>query len=310
MSKRNAIITASYAPDFERCRVLCETMDKHASGYECHYILVDAPDRELFAQLEGPKRRVLTDTVLLPWWFRRMPAMLSPRRRRVWVSPVTAPLHGWQVQQLMRIAVAAHLDVDGLLYCDSDTAFVRPFDVGDIWTGDTMRLYRQDGGARTARNDHAHWAEHAASTFGLEGPREDDYVCSFVSWRRQTVVDMCAYMERVHRGRHWLSVVGASRKFSECMLYGAYVDGVLHGEGHAIDPVTYCPMQWFNPPPGLAEMRAFVEGLEDRQVAIGIQSFIPVALQDFRAAVMGTPETPPDGSGSSQTLIGGRRMAV
>ena len=132
MAKRNAIITASYAPDFERCAILCETMDRHASGYECHYLLVDQPDVALFSRLAGPKRRILTDLQLLPWWMRRVPEAVSPKGRRVWVSPLTMPLHGWHVQQIKRIAVAHHLDVDGLFYCDSDTAFVRPFDVNDI----------------------------------------------------------------------------------------------------------------------------------------------------------------------------------
>jgi Family of unknown function (DUF6492) len=285
---RNAIITASYAPDFERCKILCETMDRHATGYECHYILVDAPDLDLFRELEGPKRRLIADTELLPWWFRRLPAAISPKRRRLWLSPGTVPLHGWHVQQIMRIAVARLLDVDGLLYCDSDTAFVRPFDVGEIWVDGKMRLYREDGGAATARNDHLQWAAHAAAAFGLDEKNRNDhnYVCSFVTWKRQTVLDMCAHMEKV-RNRHWISVVGSTRKFSECMLYGAYVDGVLDGAGHVADPVTLCPMQWFNPAPSFREMQELVGRLEDSQVAVGVQSFIPVAAEEFREAVTG-----------------------
>ena len=86
---RNAIVTASYAPDFERCAILCESIDRFASGFEDHYLLVDAPDRALFAQLEGPNRHIIVDTDLLPWWLRRMPQTLSPRHRRIWVSALT-----------------------------------------------------------------------------------------------------------------------------------------------------------------------------------------------------------------------------
>ena len=287
---RNAIVTASYAPDFERCAVLCETIDCLASGYECHYLLVDAPDRDLFSRLEGPKRRIVTDTELLPWWLRRVPAALSPGGRRLWIGPATVPLHGWHVQQIMRIAIAHRLDVDGLLYCDSDTALVRPFDVDDIWNDGAMRLYREVDGALTARAEHLDWARHAGRSLGLAGgdTNRHDYVCSFVSWRRQTVLDMCAHIEKV-RGRHWISVVGSSRKFSECMLYGAYVDAVLGGAGHFYDTMTYCPMRWFKPAPSRAELAAMLDNLEQGQVAIGVQSFLPIPADEFRDVVTGLP---------------------
>ena len=40
-----AIVTASYAPDFERCRLLCETIDRHVTGVSHHYILVEQQRR-------------------------------------------------------------------------------------------------------------------------------------------------------------------------------------------------------------------------------------------------------------------------
>ena len=47
-----AIVTASYAPDFERCRLLCETIDRFVTGAPRHYILVEQRDVALFRQLE------------------------------------------------------------------------------------------------------------------------------------------------------------------------------------------------------------------------------------------------------------------
>lgn len=287
-TKTNAIITASYAPDFERCRILCESMDAHASGYTCHYILVDGPDVELFSQLAGPKRKIIADTELLPWWLRRLPQSISPKGRRVWVGPRTVPLHGWHVQQIMRIAIAAHIKEDGLLYCDSDTAFIKDYDLSAMWRGDDMRLWRRTDGALTARNDHMFWVDHASHALGI--PKAEgvlhNYVCSFVTWKRQAVLDMCARIEKTH-GKHWISVVGAKRKFSECMLYGAYVDAVLAGSGHYSSEVELCPMQWFDPAPSDEEMRDLVSGLGEGQVAMGVQSFIPMDAKRFRDAVFG-----------------------
>lgn len=283
---RNAILTASYAPDFERCRILCETIDRHVAGYECHYLLVDEPDAALFRQLEGPRRRVLLDTDILPWWFRRVPAALSPGGRRLWVSPLTVPLHGWHVQQLKRIAVAAHIEEDGLFYCDSDTAFVRPFDVGEIWTGDDIRFFREEDGALVADDDHLRWAAHANRALGLDkGYRNPhSYVGTLLPWKRSTVLEMCRHMERVHR-RPWISVVGSSRRFSECMLYGSYVDDVLGGEGHAATDMPLCAVKWSDPAPDRAELERFVADIDDTQVAVGVQSFIPISADLFRTVV-------------------------
>ena len=287
MTKTNAIITASYAPDFERCKILCESIDKYASGYECHYLLIAAPDLQLFSQLESPKRKILTDRQLLPWWLYRPPKFLSPQGRRIWLSPLTLPLHGWHTQQIMRIAVAMHLETDGLLYCDSDTALTKPFDVGSIWNGDTIRFWREDNGALNAEDDHLLWKAQAGRTLCVRPAHQLDhnYVCGFVTWKRQTILDMCAHIEKMH-GRSWVSVIGSSRKFSECMLYGAYVDAVLGGKGHEINPVSLCKMLWLDPAPTPSELREIVGKLTPEEVAIGVQSFIPFDTDIFRDVVI------------------------
>lgn len=289
MTRTNAIVTATYAPDFERCAILCETIDRRVTGHSTHYLLVDTVDEPLFKRLEGPKRCVITEADLLPSWLKRMPASLSPGGRRVWVSPFTLPLHGWHVQQLKRIAVAALVDDDGILYCDSDTAFVRDYDLSEMWIGDELRLYRRDHGAREARiTDHIDWVANAGRALGIaEADLQDhDYVGQFVGWRRQTVLDMCAHMEGVH-GRHWISVVGRTRKFSECMLYGAYVDGVTDGVGHRAADRPTCLIQWFDPAPTDAELDAMIAGLAPDQAGIGVQSFVAMDADRFRAAVLG-----------------------
>ncbi|MEL6435392.1 MAG: DUF6492 family protein [Pseudomonadota bacterium] len=286
--KTNAIITASYAPDFERCAILCETIDRHAHGYDCHYLLVDGPDRELFAKLAGPKRKLLTDTELLPWWFRRAPQAISPKKRRVWLSPLTPPMHGWHTQQIMRIAIAQKIDADGLLYCDSDTAFLCDYDLNDMWDGDAMRLWLDPTGAENADNDHQTWVNHSAMALNLRDNEKVDnnYVCSFVTWSRRTVVDMCRHIEDLH-GKPWIAVVASKRKFSECMLYGAYVDGVLGGKGHVGDLRQLCPMHWVNPAPTDQQLVKMATELSDGQVGMGVQSTVPIDPERFRKVVIG-----------------------
>lgn len=291
-SRSNAIVTATWQRDFERCAILCETIDRYATGYDCHYLLIDEIDRPLFRALEGPKRRLISDLELLPWWFRRLPLALSPQRRRVWISAVTRPLHGWHVQQLKRIAVARLVSEDALFFCDSDTAFVRPYDLSRLWKGDDLRLYRLDHGAPAAQSDHMEWIRHAGETLGLAPARlsDHDYVGSFIAWRRQAMVDMCEHIERVH-GRSWITVIGRSRRFSECMIYGAYVDGVLEGKGVWHDSQQLCAIHWCDPAPTDAEMALLVEGVGETQAGIGVQSFVPMEPGRFRRFVLGDDGT-------------------
>ncbi|MGH6858635.1 MAG: DUF6492 family protein, partial [Phyllobacterium sp.] len=109
---RTALVTASYAPDFERCRLLCETIDRFVRGYTTHYILVEHRDIALFKQLERPNRIIVDENDLLPRWIRPFPDPGTFGRRRVWLSPRTLPLRGWHAQQLRRIAIARHADED------------------------------------------------------------------------------------------------------------------------------------------------------------------------------------------------------
>ena len=77
----------------------------------------------------------------------------------------------------------------------------------------------------------------------------------------------------MHR-RHWVEVVASSRKFSECMIYGRYVDEVIGGAGHFHDAEEFCRVHWNGSALSDDEFRAFVAGMSPEQVAIGMQSFI------------------------------------
>jgi Family of unknown function (DUF6492) len=135
-----AIVTASYAPDFERCRLLCETMDEFVTGASHHYILVEGRDVPLFRQLQTQTRTVVDERDLLPPWLHAWWDPASFLRRRIWLSLRTQPLRGWHVQQLRRIAVGYHVGEDTLVYCDSDVAFLKPFDCKVFWRGGAARL--------------------------------------------------------------------------------------------------------------------------------------------------------------------------
>ncbi|MEO5758715.1 MAG: DUF6492 family protein [Mesorhizobium sp.] len=282
-----AVVTASYEPDFERCRLLCETLDRHVTGAAHHYILVEHRDLRLFRQLENSRRSVVDERELLPRWLHAFDDPLSLFRRRIWLSLKTQPLRGWHVQQLRRIAIAAHASEDVLVFCDSDVAFLKPFDCSAFWRDGKVRLFRRDGVlAQEDHDEHRIWSRNAGSALGIDGSRVslDDYISTLIAWRRETVNAMCARIEAVH-GRNWVEVIGSARKFSECMIYGRYVDDLLQGAGHFHGSEEFCRVHWTGKALSDEEFRDFVATMAPEQVAIGMQSFIGTDIGRIRRLI-------------------------
>lgn len=282
--KLAAIVTASYAPDFDRCRLLCETMDRFVSGVSKHYLLVEHSDVARFRALETARRIVVDECDLLPPWLRSFRDPTSLFRRRVWLSAKTMPLRGWHVQQLRRIAIAAHAGEDVLVYCDSDVAFLKPFDCGAFGRGGLVRLFRRDNALEDVdAREQVTWSRNAGAVLGIAAPAVSphDYIATLIAWRRSAVAGMCRRIED-QTGRHWASALGLKRKFSECMLYGRYVDEVLGGDGHFHGSEEFCRVHWTGRPMSDAEFHAFVDGMAPEQVAIGMQSFIGTDLGRIR----------------------------
>ena len=282
-----AIVTASYAPDFERCRLLCETLDRHVSGAAHHYILVEHHDFRLFRQLETGRRTVVDERDLLPRWLHAFDDPLSLFRRRVWLSLKTQPLRGWHVQQLRRIAISAHASEDVLIFCDSDVAFLKPFDCSTFWHDGKARLFRRDGVlADEGHEEHRIWSRNAGSALGIDPSRTSihDYISTLIAWRRDTVLAMCGEIEKVH-GRNWVEVVGSARRFSECMIYGRYVDDLLEGAGHFHGSEEFCRVHWTGEALSDDEFRRFVAAMAPEQVAIGMQSFIGTDIGRIRRLI-------------------------
>jgi Family of unknown function (DUF6492) len=287
MSRRTAIITASFAPDLERCRLLCETIDKHVTGFSKHYILVEHNDVSLFKQLESPHRVIIDEMDLFPKWIRAYPDPFYFGQRRIWLSLRTLPLRGWHAQQLRRIAIGEKIGEDALFYCDSDVAFLKPFDCASLWRDDDLRLFRRDNELLDKVPGDQHlWADNAAMLLGIKDAPlpPHGYVGTLIAWRRDRVLGMCRRIEEVS-GLHWLEAIGRRRRFSECTIYGHFADDVERLAGHFIDTRDLCKVHWFAPAPTEAEFRAFIADMEPHQAAVGIQSFIGADIAYVRRLI-------------------------
>jgi len=286
-----AIATPSYAGDVERCRLLCASIDRFVTGHAAHYLLVEDADVALFRSLEGPRRRVIAESELLPVWLKSWPDPLSLGRRRVWTGPRALlrgvpPLRGWHAQQLRKFALPLKSDEDVVLFADSDMLFLRPFDVASLATQDGVRLYRKPDGIAAQMREHRGWCDSAAGLLGLPAPDfpSPDYINNMVSWRRDNVRALMDHIESTS-GRDWVSAIASRRSFSEYVIYGYFVERVLGLDRarHWPDPRELCKVYWGGEAGAIEGLRSFEEVLEPWQVAVGVQSFIGEPVEAIRA---------------------------
>lgn len=274
---RFALATASYRGDLERCRLLCRSIDERVSGFETHYILVEARDAPLFADLASPRRRIVSERDLLPGWLR--PVTQPGSGRRLWLQPFGPPLRGWHVQQLRRLAFAAAMSEDAVVSLDSDVAFARPFDMRDFAEGQAVRFYRAPGAIAHVLPhlvlDHERWSRRAGRLLGIASPETTGtgYIATGISWRRDTVRDLLSRIEATSR-RSAMGALAASRALSECTIYGRFVDEVENRpDRHRPSAEEICAVYWDGPPLDAAGIAAFLAALAPHQAAIGLQSF-------------------------------------
>ena len=286
----SAIVTASYRGDFERCRLLCDSIDERVTGITRHVILVEAADLALFSTLAGPKREIVSERDLLPAWLRPFPDPLTLGRRRIWLSPKGPPLRGWHVQQLRRIAIAAILPETVMINCDSDVVFIKPFDAAIFQQGTAIEFHRvprafaEIGGALL--DEHRAWATKAGELLGIAPPVDNDtgYIATLIPWRTDTAREMAARIEAVGK-RPFMTSLAATRLLSECTIYGRFVDEVENRpDRHVASERQLCQIYWSGAAMDESELRGFAASMAPEQVAVGIQSFTGTAIGLIRRA--------------------------
>ncbi len=264
---RYALITPSYGPDFERCRLLCQTVERHVTGEFEHHLIVDARDKALFSQLAGPRTRVVTVESVMPWWLRRLPAT-----RRWWFNFKGLPVRNWILQQLVKLSAAEYLNADAYCFVDSDVSFIRPFDVKELAPDGQLRLFRVPGAANIP--GHRRWHRTAASLLGL--PPTDyfgsTYIGNLITWRHDHLKQMYRRIEAVS-GRPWLQQVCRHWHLSEYILYGVFVEHALGPYGkQAFTDVPLCHISWDYAIESDADIERFMGQVQPQHVAVMMSS--------------------------------------
>lgn len=282
-----AIITPSYAPDFARCRLLSQSIEQYISPSTTHYIIVDQQDLALFQQLSKPNTEIITKESLLPWWIKRIPL-----KNNWWFSFKTLPIRGWIIQQIIKIAIAHHIQEDVLVFVDSDVAFVRPTNLSDFSQENKVRFFRLPG----KDNLESHYKYHLSTCRLLGLPPTNylgaRYISQIISWKRDNVLKLCAHLEKVS-GKNWLETLGNSLQLSEYILYGAFIDHILKEEsGHYEDERILCHEYWDPEPMSSEELNNFWTEISPEHLAVMISAKAGIPVEDYEKFLSSSSQSP------------------
>ncbi|KQM81443.1 DUF6492 family protein [Agromyces sp. Leaf222] len=276
-----AIVTPSYAPDYENFARLHESVLRHAPEDVTHHVLVPPPDLRLFSQLASDRLQVHSQFDVLPRSFVSTSRLsrLARLPRRFDVAAVNLarpwpPVRGWILQQLVKLAFVASREEDVALIIDSDVLIVRDLDESMFRDGDRVRLYRSPGAVHAGMPQHIRWRTNAARLIGTPTPDPDaaDYIASFLTWSPATVRALLGRVETV-TGRPWAGVLASELALSECLLYGEYVAAFgTDSEQSFTSAETRCLSHWDPAPLDRAGADAFVHRLAAEHLAIHVQS--------------------------------------
>jgi hypothetical protein len=281
-----AIVTPSYAPDFERCKLLAWSVEQQVAPEISHYIIVPAQDFELFKPLRGQRTELITVESILPWWIQRIPMV-----KNGWISFKTGFIRNWLLQQIVKIKACLEIEKETLIFVDSDTAFIRPFDLSHLMQDEQMRLYRLPG-ARP--DDQFKWYQSAYRLLGLPDTEMSTarYITQVVPWQRKHVLNMLQQIEQVTH-RSWIEAVSTSWHFSEYVLYAIFVEEILKEQSlHYCDRQSLCYEYWFQEDLSERELQNFFAGIEPQQVSVMISAKANIPVQRYETFIrrMAQPE--------------------
>ena len=278
-----AIITPSYRGDFDRCSLLCRSMDALVTGNWHHYIIVETVDLALFRPLASNRRTILQMETLLPRSFRHLARIPIINNRSLWHSWRTGFMVGWHVQQMVKLEMAFQVEAEGLLYCDSDVFFVRPFNVESLCQAGQFRFYRTEKRYDENTITNPKFSTVSARQLGMSGKPFPcpTYVENLVPWHRSTVKALCDHIAK-NSGRDWRVTLGRDIFISEYTLYGLYVEYVMKDRSHLqVSHEPLCKTIWHKGVVRNDTLADFCFDLNDPVVAVGVQSFAGIAVEQL-----------------------------
>jgi hypothetical protein len=279
-----ALITPTYSHDFERCTLLCESVDRYVSSFTRHYLIVPDEELALFAKFASERRVVLPVSELLPRWLRSLPRFITRKNRRYWWSMGAKPVNGWHVQQFAKIAAASMVQEPLSCVLDSDIVFFRNFDMARATQGGIAPFHVEPHKVAEGATDHAKWVRSSYRLLGLGEPKfpTDDYIGHIIFWNQRAVRAMIDRIEEVS-GLHWIDALCRAHAISEYMLYGYFVrsDSAFLCDHHLTSD-SPCLSYWDGIALDQPALKRLLQSATDQYAAFSAASFSGTSVQDIR----------------------------
>jgi hypothetical protein len=287
-----ALLTPSHSKDIERFALLCESIDACLTGYTRHYVIVNDDDMALFAKYQSDKRVVIPVSRYLPKWLWAVPKALLRSQRRVWVSLLSYPVHGWHVQQIAKIAGVLAAPEERVCIIDSDNFFFRKFDISQYAGAEKSPLYVDRGAIRADAPFHSLWLRNCDAMLGLPETTfpADDFVGNVLVWDKETVRAMTENIQSA-TGNSWALAMCRKRPFSEYLLYGRFVvNSPDHLAAHQLVERSLALAHWEESRLDRSSIAAMLHDASPDQVALCIQSYSGTSIPDIRGVLSAARE--------------------
>jgi hypothetical protein len=277
-----ALLTASYSKDLERFSLLSESIDAWLTGYTRHYVLVNDEDVPLFERFRSDRRVIVPASRYLPKWLVPLPPFLQRGSRRVWLSLLSSPVHGWHIQQILKIAGVLNAPEQRVCILDSDNLFFREFDVGRYAGAPKTPLYVSRKAIAADAPLHGLWLRTVDQLLGATDRSfpADDYVGNALVWDKDTARAMTDAIKSA-TGTNWILALCRKKKFSEYLLYGHFVaNSPNHLAAHQVTEDSIAVSHWEDRRLDRAAIEAMMRAATPEQVALCIQSYSSTSIDD------------------------------
>jgi hypothetical protein len=281
-----SLLTPSHRGDLARCALLFESVDRHVTSFEKHYVVVNDEDVEAFMPFHRGRRVVLPVSRFLPDWLHEF-SLFRWRKRRYWWSFRAKPVSGWHIQQLTKIQAVASLPEDRYCLIDSDITLFRDFDAASIAAPHPLPLHVYRDGVGEHLPNHQTWLESAHRLLQLAPPRfpADDYIDQIIVWDKTLINAMTARIEDLS-GVGWAQALCRNRNFSEYLTFGTFLthEPALR-DRFRITTDSFCRTHWDARPLDKSDILRMLDTAEPHEIAVCIQSFNPTPLSIIREAL-------------------------